>query len=230
MGTIAARAAKLRFGERLESGLLARGERNISVRNAGWPGANIRAKHRRLASYPVEPDVVVLQYLTDDIHGYVLREGEEFSGFKRYADIPEPLHPIVDSSFLANWLYWSVPRTSVLDADFGRFEELYANPVVLEHHLEDVGKVIDWAEARDVELVAVIFPFLQDLEMSGPMTAPVESLFRSRGVPIVDVTTLVDDMPVDARLVSRFDPHPSAEVHRRVSEALAALPLFRTAD
>ena len=57
------------------------------------------------------------------------------------------------------------------------------------------------------------------------VTARVITLFRERGVPTLDVAELVKDVPVEDRIASPVDPHPSELVHELVAEAVYQLLL-----
>ncbi len=94
--------------------------------------------------------------------------------------------------------------------------QIYQNELLQIHHV---------VQERDDKLIVVVFPELQALEDSRPLTLQVVNLYREQGVPVLDVAELIGDMDPAELVVSSVDSHPNEFMHSLVAEKLYQLVL-----
>ncbi|HSF20298.1 MAG TPA: SGNH/GDSL hydrolase family protein [Vicinamibacteria bacterium] len=193
------------------------------VLNLGSSGSDTRSQLRNLQRYPLQPHLIILQYFGNDIEEVAAEKGLTFDAYPSYDDKSAVTRFFIENSFLVNFLYWSVPADPANRRYAEFMEDCYADGPILRRHFRDLAKFIEYASERNVPLLVVIFPFLE--EGMGSMNHHVRvvgDFFESSGVPVISVAELIRELrPID-RVVNRQDGHASAEVHERVAQA--ALP------
>jgi hypothetical protein len=194
----------------------------LHVLNLGRCGADSIAEYRALQRHPLQPDVLVLQYYPNDIEGTARRCGLQLPGFSPYSDLPRAPAWIISNSFLFDFAYWQLPHGDQL-AYACFLERAQDDEGIISQHLAELAPFCDYAEHRHVPLVVVVFPVLMDPAKTAALTARVEAMFTARGAAILDVATLVENLPVAARTANGQDAHPSRVVHERVARGLVAL-------
>lgn len=205
------------------SNVLARLRPDLQVMNLGRSGSDTGDEFRRLEVHPLHPDAVVLQYYPNDVDAAARRAGHELPPFTPYEDLPfVKLRFLVRSSFLANFVYWQLPHGDA--AAYHHFlQSAHEDPEVARQHHADLERILAWTRAHHVQLVVALFPLLEELAWSRDANRDVKTFFSERGVPVLDVADLVEDLPVAERRVNSHDGHASAIVHERVGVALAKL-------
>jgi len=170
----------------------------------------------------MEPDILILQYFGNDIETVAHRCGLSPQEFAPYAGLGPLTKFIARNSFLANFVYWQFPHAAT--QPYEEFlSKAYGSPMIFERHTADLASFEQYARQRGIPLIVVIFPFLSDTAFSEVYTKPVAEFFIARGVPVIDVSALVEEIPVRDRIVDATDQHPSPLVHRLLGEALHAL-------
>jgi lysophospholipase L1-like esterase len=185
-----------------------------AVFNLGTPGDSTPQELERLKAYPVQTDVVLLQYFLNDIDYAALTLGLNKT--------PQPVPELAQESFLANYLY------SLTNSGFGReyWETEYANydhPAIWDAHEGELNAFIDYLDSIGARLIVVIFPNLQDPVRSIPYVDRVAQVFESRGHN--DVLKMFDEVArwnVADLIVSPRDAHPSVAFSQRVGEMIYA--------
>ncbi len=195
---------------------------SYTVYNLGISGSDTRDEYARLTKFAVKPDVLVLQYFPNDIERVAADFGLKPAAFRPYSDLPHPLVSLFMRSYLFNYLYWQFPH-----GNFAPFDEYarkaYFTPSIINTHLQDLNQFITYGQQRHIPLYLVVFPFSHNLEKTASYTKPIVALFRQNKVPVLEVGSIIGDMPPADRVVGRNDGHASVEVNRRVGEALFQL-------
>jgi lysophospholipase L1-like esterase len=195
------------------------GKDKVSVYNLGMSGADTRDEARRLKEFPVKPDAIVLEYFPNDIEKVGREKGLTLTGAEPYADLTGKFGTIVKRFYLPNFIYWQLPHTS-----FGTFEKFvqtaYTDTTVLNEHLRDLSKMIDYRDSTKSEMYAVFIPFLFQMEKSAGYTKPVEDFLRSKGVKVITLTDEIARIPEKNRVVGKNDGHASADVNAVIAEKL----------
>jgi len=191
----------------------------FNVYNLGVSGADTRDEAQRLKTFPVKPDVIVVQYFPNDIEKVGREKGLSLSGALPYADVNGPALTLVKRFYLPNFVYWQLPHTS-----FNTFEKFvqtaYTDTTVLNAHLRDMGKMIAYRDSTKARMYAVIIPFLFQLDKSERYTKPVENYLKEHGVTVVTLTQEIKAIPERERVVGRNDGHGSARLNAVIAEKL----------
>jgi len=191
------------------------------VHNLGHNGADTREAYKRLLEYPVSPDLVIVQYYSNDVDGIARDQGIDFGGFEPYQDIPLLSRPIIRGSFLANLLYWQFPHAD--KQPYVEFlQSAYQDTSLLNTHLHDLNQFASYAKDQGIPLIVLIFPFLRDLEGSF-FVSTIEQHFQAQDIPVINLIPQLQPIPPMQRVVNKHDAHPNERVH-----ALAAQALYET--
>lgn len=192
-----------------------------AVVNLGKGGTSTLHHIERLRAYPYQtPQVVIWQYLLNDIDVAAQSNGLTWES-------PLPALPaLAEESHLANFLFWRIYRTGMFVSPQGvaQWDWLYSaydDSAIWAIHQGELERMIDVVEAMGARLIVVIFPNMEDPVRSVPYVDRVAAAIASRGH--TDILKLFDQaaaMPLDERLVSRADAHPSAAFHRLVGNLL----------
>jgi lysophospholipase L1-like esterase len=192
----------------------------VEVLNLGRNGSDTRDELARLEQFPLEPDLLVMQYFGNDIEVAAAGHGFDFTtSFEPYGDVNVVVKWTLLSSYLLNYAYWLFPHGDT--AGYAQtLLRAHLDPAVTSDHFRDLAGIVDFAENRGIPVIVVVFPFLADLSKSESYTQPVGAFFEARGVPVIQVADLVRNVPLRSRVVNSNDSHPSPLVHRLVAERL----------
>lgn len=188
--------------------------------NLGVNGADTDDEFRNLLTFPFKPDVIVLQYFFNDIDNASKRAGKWKPFPLPYSDVPLWQRPFVRGSFLLNFIYWKFPHSNEYDYET-YLSTVYKDSVVLADHLRSLKRFIDYSRKNRTDLYVILFPFLQNIELSKQFSEPVINFFTSEKISVLDVSELAADVPVTERVVNQHDFHASVLINRRVGEKIA---------
>ncbi|MBI1879242.1 MAG: SGNH/GDSL hydrolase family protein [Chloroflexi bacterium] len=195
------------------------------VMNVAWPGLSTTEEIENLKGFRYKPEILIWQYFINDIR---------YTAHERNVKAPDPnidpwpiFEPLVSNSYVVNFIYWRVMRLKPnIIGEMNNMDWLkraYNDPGVWWTHQQELLSVYEGAASEQVKLIVVVFPDLVDVEGSQEITAKVVNLFKERGVPTLDVTELVKDVPTPQLIVNSVDPHPNEWVHRQVADKLYEL-------
>jgi hypothetical protein len=191
------------------------------VMNIAASGISTKEEIDRVTGFPYKPEIFILQYFINDIRYAANEQG--FIPDDPSVNPPAFLKPLVDNSYVINFISWHairlLPGPWQAD-DFIWLNKVYNDPNVWWFHQQELLTIYEGARSEQVQLIVVIFPSLTDVDRSSRLTAKVIDFFKSHQVPVLDVAPLVQDIPLEQRIVSSLDAHPSVLVHHRVAEAL----------
>lgn len=207
------------------SDLVAESRPEINVYNLGISAIDTRREFTYMKDFirssSVKPDNIFLQYYGNDIDIAAMDNRINLKGFfTPYSDLPGFLIPVVRSSYFLNYFYWLFPRNDAVNYwDF--LEEAYGSEKVLQDHYRDLAKFIEFANDNAVELVVILFPFLQNLESSEELyMQKIRTFFESNQIRILDVSALVRGLPLSKTLVNNHDAHASELVNRLIADEI----------
>ena len=210
---------KDRYGDRLARALGG----GYRVYNLGVSGHDTTQEMQELLRFPLRPDFVVLQYFGNDIETRC-RAAKPWTGFKPYRGLSAPTRVAIESSFLLNYVYWASPTGGYDDMNLRYADWLVAcfrDPAILQRHLSDLERFVEYARTRDVALLVLVFPFMEENVGSvNDYAGLVESFFAARGVPVISVLPLARTLPPKERVVNSSDGHAGPRVQALVAEAL----------
>lgn len=206
-----------RFSDRLEQKL---GANQYAVYNLGVSGSDTRDEFQRLEKFPVKPDVLVLEYFPNDIEKAAKDAGLTLGQFQPYEDIKTPgVGSLVMRFYLPNYLYWQfphIPPASITDF----VQKSYTDTTILNPHLRDLQKIVDYARTHNAKMYVVMVPFLQNLDKSNGYTKPIETFFVQQNIPVVRLSEYLGTIPAEERIVGKNDGHASAKVNQLIAEKL----------
>lgn len=212
----------IRFIEQRYTGLLqARLGSPYKVLNLGASGSDTRRQYKNLETYPIPPDIVILQYFGNDIEEACRQHGKTFVGFQFYSDVPGFAKYLVTHSFFFNFAYWLFPHDAGNRRYAGYLQDCYGDESVLEEHFRDLDRFVEYAIDRQVPLLVLIFPFLEEnTDAVNRYVSLVGSHLEARGVLVISVADLIQSLPPGDRVVNRSDGHASTKVHEAAARAL----------
>ena len=194
-------------------------DRDVEVFNFGVSAYSVRemAATLRRRTGAVEPDLVLMAVIPHDFelarvpvvdkYGYTFnRQASGFvpkdSRFKRLLRNVRLVYVLRDLR-----MRWRTRDRSRKPTDFETLPDTY-------RYVADFAAC---ARERGLDYRIVLLP-----NHAGHRFGVVEEQLVRDGIPYLDLTGLADEFSREAYLASPFDRHPSAAVHRRIGEALAA--------
>lgn len=188
--------------------------------NVGKNGLNTGQVIQAIIEYPHRPDVLVLSYYLNDIESV----SPPCQGSPTpLLQVSDPLLPLVENSYAANFFYWRLARVvQGLQPDL-RWECLfkaYTDPEIWWLHQQELLSIYEGTRSEQIPLFVVVFPSMLYLEDSKVATERVINLYQQQNVPVVDVAALVKDLPAKQRIASPMDTHASALVNQLVADKL----------
>lgn len=215
-----------RFSDRLQAEL---GD-DYAVVNLGKGGTSTLQQTQAVAQWVADtglpPDVVIWQYLLNDIDIAAISNGLTWES---PVPLPDQLPALVQESALVNWLYWQSARLGMFTAPDGTSQwdwlySAYDNSYIWEIHASEITRMARGVEEIGARLITVIFPNMEDPVASVPYVDRVAQHLSNIGHPeVLKMTDAAAAMPLDERLVSRADAHPSAAFNQVVTDLLLRL-------
>jgi lysophospholipase L1-like esterase len=192
---------------------------NHIVINLGKPGASTVDELANLEGHPLQtPDIVILQYTLNDIETAALSIGLN-PGLNPLANVPA----WANESHLANFLYWRLvpalnPQARGFDSYIAWLHSMYDHSVVWDIHEQQINAFIDAVEGRGAQLIVVIFPDMNNPFGSILYVDRVAHAFEQRGYgeQVIRLFDAAEAMPLQQRVVSPRDAHPSSAFHALV--------------
>ncbi|MGD0278965.1 MAG: SGNH/GDSL hydrolase family protein [Smithella sp.] len=200
-------------------------EKKYNIINIGKPNLDSKDEYDVMRNFiymtRIEPEKIILQYCGNDIEGAAMNNGLIFGGFHPPPDMNKFLIFIGSGSYLLNYIYWSFPR-EYLGAPYINFlTEAYKNDYILSKHEDDLGLFVDYARENSAQLIVVVFPYLDNIEMSDSLYVNnIVNYFKARNVSTINVSQLVKYMPVPERIVNKNDTHASKKLNRIIAQEI----------
>jgi len=213
---------------------LSKGSVKMNVLNLGGNGWDTREEFENMLKFidssSTDPEFVVLQYYGNDIDKLSYKNGWLFEGIKMYGDISYYTGKVVQGSYLLNYFYWLYPRQDV-NPYINFVANAYASDTLFAKHTEDLQLFIDFSQSKNIPLLVVVFPILQDVELSENLYGiKLKKLMADKGVNYVDVGALVKDIPIKQRVVNSNDSHASILVNKLVRNEIYKRILKQTSN
>ncbi|MCC6613510.1 MAG: hypothetical protein IT320_08530 [Anaerolineae bacterium] len=172
--------------------------------------------------YPYQPNIIILSYYLNDID-YLLTDTAEDPN-ANFAFVANPqLSWFVLNFFVPNYLYYNLLQfTSQTRAQgfVGALAGAYDNEQFWDEQRFRLNQFIDWADARDIRMILLIWPHITAIDYSQPAVTKVKEVFEAREVPVVDMSPILSQYPLGQLVVNRFDAHPSIFTHQLTADAL----------
>jgi hypothetical protein len=229
-----------RYTDLLEAELRGNTATPVTVLNFGRAGADSTDELLQVKDAAnVQPDVVVIGYLANDI--------DRYAPMNLDLDLNRLLRPNEPSnwrrvSYLApttNLLYWRMIAPQIyaeLSREYAKnVRKTYADPAVMAMHLNDVAMLIAEVRSMNARPVFAILPFpamWQPIPGAADDPARVRKLrnavygaltqkMGSLGVPVIEAQTIEDEMSPREFALNPMDNHPCEAAHRRMAQVIA---------
>ena len=207
-----------RFPDRLQALLGS----DYAVVNLGKGGSSTLHQTQFVMDYPhATPDIILWQYLLNDIDVAAVSNGYTWE-----SPIPLERPAFIEESHLANFIYWRLFRQGMFNSPQGipQWEWLYGaydDSYIWGIHAGEIARMAEYADSIGARLITVIFPNMEDPVRSVGYVDRVEQHLASLGhTDVLKVTDLAAAMPVDERLVSHADAHPSVAFNAAVADTI----------
>jgi hypothetical protein len=200
-------------------------ERKFSIINIGMPNLDSRGEYETMMNFlylnRIKPKKIILQYCGNDVEGAAANNGLIFEGFHPPSDMNKAVLMIGSGSYFFNYLYFLLPREHLGFSYLKYLTGAYKNEKVLSRHKKDLMLFVDYARQNSIQLIAVIFPFLTDIDMSNSVYVnDIVDFFRTNKTGVINVSELVKTMPVQERIVNQNDTHASKKLNRIIAEEI----------
>jgi hypothetical protein len=193
---------------------------DYAVMNVGEIGVATPDELTNLQAYPLQnPDVVILQYFLNDVEHAGLSLGSH-PGL-----VIIPPDGLINESYFLNFMYWrfylGTNAQSMGSTHWDWNYAQYDNYVVWDIHRAELQAMIDYVDSIGARLIVVIFPNMSEPYQSIAYVDRVAQVFYDSGEN--DVLRLFDAaeaFPIEERVVSGYDSHPSASFNHYVGQLL----------
>lgn len=191
----------------------------LNVAKPGWDtGAELQPVKDMIDVYGV--DEVVLCYVPNDIEK-LLPRSPDFDPIRP----PQPKWFNPTSSCLVDYLYYRVwaPRAQTVAKYHDWLAAGFTDPEIWRRHRQQLAEIIQACRQRNVEVRAVLLPFLR---ISGEQFRPrrihgrLVEFFKSQGVEVVDLLPTIASYDPDDLVVNGHDAHPNALAHKLFADAI----------
>ncbi|MEM7040609.1 MAG: hypothetical protein AAF570_26840, partial [Bacteroidota bacterium] len=134
------------------------------------------------------------------------------------------IRPAFHYSHVLNYLFSYTPIGVVEQPNYRDFlDQCFMRQEIWGTHIGELSEISGFAKEKKMPFAVVIFPLMQDVQGTMPMTRKIASHFEDQEIPVIDLGPLLVDWKMEDCLVDAVDPHPSEQVNRLVGDTLAGL-------
>lgn len=218
---------------------------NLAVR-----GADTRDEMSFLRTFPVKPDILIVAHTNNDIYT-VVDKAEIATLLPVPKDIARPMKLksskcyVINHLFFPNFLHYLITEwmrkiyiterassfisfSQFLYSDDARLIEMcyYRSDTLLQLHFRNIDHIVDYAHDRQIPLYVLLFPKMNDEVVeftNATANIPLNNYLKLKGVSCINLTPILLNLSQSHRMVSRFDPHPSAKSNALIADTLTGL-------
>jgi hypothetical protein len=133
----------------------------------------------------------------------------------------EFIAPLINYSYLANWVYWRIYRGSLGSNTFWSYlRQSYGDNEVWNEHMQELNALINHARKIDAKIGFVVWPNLRDVGGSKDITNKVSRYLASKGIVVLDLTKHYENKDSNDLIVNSMDAHPNEAVNAEVAQLL----------
>jgi hypothetical protein len=218
------------------------------VFNLGVCGADTDNEFQFLTTFPVKPDLIIVAHVNNDIYTVlekkqileILKLDTQYKSHKKRFKRSE--NYFLKHSFLLNFIdYLLIERNKekhlapladkfptieqFLDSDEARGIEMcyYKNDSLMNLQLKRIDKFIAYSTSNNVPLLFILFPKMNDVVIDftdRTANQPIARYLRQRGIPAINLTSILKPIEERKRMVGKFDSHPGLYTNSVVADTL----------
>ena len=167
----------------------------------------------------IKPKTIVLQYFGNDIEGIAYSKLKKKNN-EPYSNLSKLSKLLVKGSYLINYLYWLYPHEDYKPY-LNYLKKAYSEPKILNEHLSDLNKFIQYSTDNNIKLKVLIFPFLVDFKLSDEIyEKKISKFFKSKQIETLSVSQLVDKIDKNDLIVNKNDGHASILLNEIIAKKL----------
>lgn len=202
--------------DRFANILASKVEKNWTVAVLAKNGWNLENLYNALISHPKIPDRIIVSYFLNDIVSAARRHGFRRTNLKKQE--PGIFSPLVDNSYLFNWLYWrfALPRSGDSFLEF--IGHAYNDEEIWSSHTDEIQKLVNYARDIDAKLTFLVWPRMSDVDRSTVFTSKVVEFLEHNEIHVINLSDQFLGRELEALRVNPWDGHPSVEVNAEVAE------------
>jgi hypothetical protein len=199
--------------------------KKYTIINIGKPNLDSKDEYEEMKYFlyltRIKPEKIILQYCGNDIEGAAMTYGLIFEGFRPPSDMNKFVILIGSGSYFFNYIYFLFPREYLGMSYITYLTKAYTNYNILSKHKDDLRSFVDYAKGNSIQLIVVVFPFLNDIEMSDSMYVnDIVNFFKINKISVINVSELAKDIPVIERTVNKNDSHASKKLNMIIAQEI----------
>lgn len=193
---------------------------SYGVYNLGHGGSDVKDGLARLKEYPLVPELLVFSYYPNDMENDCQEAGMELARIAHMGEVPGIFRYFVKRSYLINYIYWQYPHGSDLFNYQDYLAGCYSDSTALGIHLGHLDSMRNYTDSLGIQMVTVIWPFLEAIDSTRFAADPIVNYLDSTGGFSLDVGAMLHDRPVEDLIVNLNDAHANEAVHKEVGDSL----------
>lgn len=194
----------------------------VNVAKNGWGTAH---EYNAILSYPYPPKKIVLSYYLNDIERLALKAGYIHRGIIEYPH-NQVFRFVINRSYFLNFVYWRLYRfqnKATIENYYERLKQSYSDPNVWAAHEAELGQIVTYTRNQGIDLTVVVFPHLNAVKDSAPITSKVTEFFERNNVRVLNLQPLLEGREPTTMMVNSLDAHPNESLNREVAELLTRM-------
>lgn len=200
-------------------------KRKYTIINIGKPNLDSKSEYEEMKNFlymtRIKPQKIILQYFGNDIEGVAADNGLIFEGFRPPSDMNKFILFIGSGSYFFNYLYFLFPREYLGMPYITYLTKVYKNNVILSQHKDDLKLFVNYARENSIQLIVLVFPFLNDMAKSDALYVnDIVNFFRMNEISVINVSAIARDIPLHERTVNKNDSHASKKLNKIIAQEI----------
>ena len=187
----------------------------FTVNTIAKPGFDTPGEWKALNRYPVEPDILILSYVYNDVD-YLVTD----RSFKTRTSAP--VRFFISNYHVASFLFrhlWT-PVMSQSNRYASALSSTYKTPDLWKKQEQLLHDFVNYAKDKQCRLVLIVWPNMANVSYFTDDLSKVTSFFSGQGIDVIDLSSHLKGRNRSELCVNRFDNHPNERVHALAGELL----------
>lgn len=196
------------------------------VFNFGHDGYSTTEELKVINGLKDPPDVMVLQYFFNDPDIICHEALGWYPELDVYAELPRPARAIITHSYLANFIFFRTYDFPMMNSYMNFFTDCFQNQKALKMYTNQVDSIVNYCQKNEVTLLVLMIPHPVKPESTAPQDRVVQKMYESRGVTVIMTDSVLNQIPINQRILSNQDLHLSELGNQQIAELL--YPILRS--